>query len=147
MPNGVLEEETVATITRLVWRKKNLPDYEITQIARLMAERLQYDLKRAREADRAISPSKPEEPSIAQELKDMLKEAEAEEKKKNKDLKELDLRKMATLDGLMKELDVEERLDAMIDKCLKRLLYLRGLKSLAPATESASLPPAQRRLR
>src|SRR5262249_58809823 len=49
----------------------------------------------------------------------------------------VNLGKRATLDHLTKELAVEERLDAMIDKCLKRLLFLRGLKSLAP-TQSAS---------
>ena len=39
----------------------------------------------------------------------------------------------ATIDRLLQDLAVEERLDAMIDKCLKRLLYLRGLKSLPTA--------------
>ena len=42
-----------------------------------------------------------------------------------------------TIDGLMRDLVVQERLDAMIDKCLKRLLFLKGLQSL----ESPSSPP------
>ena len=37
----------------------------------------------------------------------------------------------ATTDGLMQELTTQERLDAMIDKCMKRLLFLRGFKSMA----------------
>jgi hypothetical protein len=45
----------------------------------------------------------------------------------------------ATIDGLIRDLVVQERLDAMIDKCLKRLLLLRGLKSLT--IESSSSPP------
>jgi hypothetical protein len=45
----------------------------------------------------------------------------------------------ATLDGLMKELASEERLEAMIDRCLKRLLFLRGLKSLPSAASSVPL--------
>jgi hypothetical protein len=49
---------------------------------------------------------------------------------------------IATVDQLMRDLAVVERLDAMIDKCLKRLLFLRGLKSLAP-TQSPSPAPAQ----
>jgi hypothetical protein len=48
----------------------------------------------------------------------------------------------ATMDRLLQDLAVEERLDAMIDKCLKCLLYLRGLKSLPPVSSSPPLPPA-----
>jgi hypothetical protein len=47
----------------------------------------------------------------------------------------------ATFDRLLQELGVEERLDAMIDRCLKRLLFLRGLKSLPRASSSAPLQP------
>jgi len=36
----------------------------------------------------------------------------------------------ATVDYLMKDLALQERLDAMIDKCLKRLLLVRGVKSM-----------------
>jgi hypothetical protein len=46
----------------------------------------------------------------------------------------------ATVDRLMKGLEVLERLDALIDKCLKRLLYLRGFKSLTSGSSSAPLP-------
>ena len=42
-----------------------------------------------------------------------------------------------TIDGLMRDLMVQERLDAIIDKCLKRLLFLKGLESL----ESSASPP------
>jgi hypothetical protein len=45
----------------------------------------------------------------------------------------------ATFDGLTKDLDIEERLDGMIDRCVKRLLLLRGLKSISTAPSSA--PP------
>jgi hypothetical protein len=46
----------------------------------------------------------------------------------------------ATIDGLMKELEVQERLDAMIDKCLKRLLFLKGLQSLTIESTSSPAP-------
>ena len=36
----------------------------------------------------------------------------------------------ATVDGLMKDLEIQDRLDAMFDKCIKRLLMVRGLKSI-----------------
>ena len=37
---------------------------------------------------------------------------------------------IATIDSLMKDLEILERLDAMFDKCVKRLLMVRGLKSI-----------------
>jgi hypothetical protein len=47
--------------------------------------------------------------------------------------------KVAVLSRLLKELDVEERLDAMIDRLLKRLLFVRGLKSIT-SSEVMALP-------
>ena len=37
-PKGPLEEDIVATVARLMWRKKNLDSYERTQTARMVAE-------------------------------------------------------------------------------------------------------------
>ena len=45
----------------------------------------------------------------------------------------------ATLDRLVEELGVQERLDGMIDRCIKRLLVVRGIKSIS--VESTSSPP------
>jgi hypothetical protein len=47
----------------------------------------------------------------------------------------------ATVDRLLQDLGVEERLDALIDNYLERL-FLRGLKSLRPLSSSAPLQPA-----
>ena len=48
----------------------------------------------------------------------------------------VEIGEVATVDRLLQDLAVVERLDAIVDKCLKRLLFLRGLKSLKPP-----LPP------
>jgi len=48
----------------------------------------------------------------------------------------------ATVEGLLRDLEIEGRLDALIDKGLKRSLFLRGLKSLQPVSSSAPLQPA-----
>jgi hypothetical protein len=45
--------------------------------------------------------------------------------------------KLGSVDQQMEDLEVEARLDAMIDKCLKRLLFLRGLKSISSVSTSA----------
>ena len=44
----------------------------------------------------------------------------------------------ATFDGLTKELEIQERLDAAINRCIKQLLMVRGVKSLTVAPPSAS---------
>ena len=36
----------------------------------------------------------------------------------------------ATFDGLTKELEIQERFDAAINRCLKQLLMVRGVKSM-----------------
>ena len=46
-----------------------------------------------------------------------------------------------TVDSLMKDLEVQDRLDAVFDKCVKRLLIVRGLKSISGASTSAAPPP------
>jgi len=44
----------------------------------------------------------------------------------------------ATFDGLTKELEIQERLDAAINRCLKQLLIVRGVKSVTAAPPSAA---------
>ena len=53
----------------------------------------------------------------------------------------IDIGEAATI-GLMNELNVSERLDGLIDKCLKRLLMVRGVKSLSLTSPSA--PPKKK---
>jgi hypothetical protein len=53
----------------------------------------------------------------------------------------VEIGEIAGVDHLMKDLAVQDRLDAMIDRCLKRLLFLRGLKSISSAS---TLAPRER---
>ena len=53
----------------------------------------------------------------------------------------IEVGKKTTFDGLMEDLTVEERLDAIVDKCLKRLLMLKGVKSLNGSSQNATPPP------
>ena len=52
------------------------------------------------------------------------------------ELTELD--KAATFDGLLHELEIQERLDAAINKLLKQLLMVRGVKSMTVAPPTVS---------
>jgi hypothetical protein len=48
---------------------------------------------------------------------------------------------IATIEALERELEIRERLEAMLERCLKRLLFARGVKSVSPAPAS---PPSKR---
>jgi len=52
----------------------------------------------------------------------------------------IDIGEPATVEGLMKELEIKERLDGLISKCLKQLLMVRGVKSLSVASSSVPTP-------
>jgi hypothetical protein len=142
-PQGRLEEEIVTDVARLTWRKQNLGKYELTQLLRIFEDVLITSC-------RVIGAKTDTEEFVKSadiytdilEMKDQLKtqEQSASEAETEKLLKQYDLCKMATLEGLMREWEVEERLGAMIDKCLKRLLFVRGLKSLDRSAEVASSP-------
>jgi hypothetical protein len=52
----------------------------------------------------------------------------------------------ATIEGLVKELEVQTRLDALIERSIKRMLLARGLKSMSTwshPTPPESLPTPQ----
>jgi hypothetical protein len=52
----------------------------------------------------------------------------------------VEMKDVATFDGLTRELEIEERFGTMIDKCLKQLLFLKGLKSIS--IESSAVRPS-----
>jgi hypothetical protein len=141
VPNGALADDIVATITRLVWRKQNLATFRTAEVARF-----EYEIVMSREFYRMLPEQTP--PPEFRGRAEAYGEADAIEIEAIDDVarKELgdDAYKLAivgegaTVDGLMNDLKVRERLNGMIERCLKRLLFVKGLKSiLAP---SSSLP-------
>jgi hypothetical protein len=130
-PNGALEDDIVASIARLLWRKQNLSTFRIAEVARerwriIANERvLPFDLLDCDSAAR----------------KERIEAANNQVRKEfGEDISELvKIGEIATVDSLMQDLEVQDRLDAVIDRCLKRLLFLRGLKSISGPSSSA--PP------
>jgi hypothetical protein len=43
-PNGALEEDIVATMARLLWRKQNLATFRIAELARRRCEQIKYQM-------------------------------------------------------------------------------------------------------
>jgi hypothetical protein len=135
-PLGTLEEEVVADMARLTWRKQNLATFRIAQLAQkrhheINAEKVpslvfvdDEDYLAAREAQREGYRAAKEQ--AQQELGDTYEL--------------IDIGEPATIKGLMDELDIKERLDSLISKCLKQLLMVRGVKSLSAASSSVPTP-------
>ncbi len=137
-PNGAFEKGIVADLTRLIWRKRNLATFRIAELARERAEQI----KRIKVPQPVyVDPTFMETTQTWKIANgDIIVEAhEAAETQARAELGQtyalVELGDLLTLDRQSQELQVEERLDAMIDKCLKRLLYVRGLKSMAISPE------------
>lgn len=138
-PRGAVEEDTVATIARLLWRKQNLETLRIAKLVEARYSTIEYEKQLESGADIRIVGEAP--PEVRQA-------AATQARRELGETYEL-LEVEATVEQLQAGLSVQERLDAMIDKCLKRLLFLRGLKSLTPtqsasSTAEASSAPVQR---
>jgi hypothetical protein len=143
-PNGALEDDIVATIARLMWRKQNLTTFHI-------AERI---LKRWDAISSEKDPYSPPEISHFGNIIDPAVRLAAHQAAEAQALTEfgsayqfVEMDKKPTVEQLMNDLEVQGALDATIDRCLKRLLFLRGLKSISTASASAprprlSAPPA-----
>jgi hypothetical protein len=142
-PQGRLEQEIVTDIARLMWRKQNLGSYGLTQTIRIFEDVLITSCKiLSAQKDTEEFVKSADNYKVILEAKDKVEAQEQSASKAETErlLKEHDVLKMATFEGLMREWEVEERLGAMIDRCLKRLLFVRGLKSLDRSAEVASLP-------
>jgi hypothetical protein len=135
-PVGALEDDIAATITRLLWRKQNLATLRIAVVARerdgrIQMQKLSFLTQDLSDFDVPRAQREAAKQAAEEQARDELGETYA--------LVEIG-EKTATVDRLLQDLAVEERLDATIDKCLKRLLFLRGVKSLS--SSSAPSQPA-----
>jgi hypothetical protein len=137
-PTGPLEEDIVLTMTRIVWRKNHM---EIVRAGQRAWNRYRQIESRQESEMTSRSVDFSCEPSLeAKEALDKVVEKEAREKLGD-DYKFIEAGNDATVDGMMENFEVENRLDSMLDGCLKRFLHLRGFKSLSSSTSAAPLLP------
>jgi len=138
-PNGALENDIIATMARLVWRKQNTKTFRIAELARECFEQI----KRETVPGYVFDYPKLEFGAVNERVDPAEREAaiRAAEDQARKELGDayglVEIEEIASADHLMKDLEVQDRLDAMIDKCLKRSLFVRGLKSISGASTSA----------
>jgi len=133
-PVGALEEDIIADLARLTWRKQNLATFRIAELAKGRHQTIQYE----KVPGVSLLLLDDIDPAVAREG---YRAAEEQARQELGDIYRLiDIGEPATIEGLMKELDIKERLDGLISKCLKQLLMVRGVKSLSPASSSGSMP-------
>jgi hypothetical protein len=133
-PVGALEDDIVADIARLIWRKQNLATFRIAELAKQRRQSIIYQkvpgmpLISLTGLDPAVEREgyRAGEEQARQELGDVYKL--------------IDIGEPATIEGLMKELNVKEHLDVLISKKLKQLLMVRGVKSLSLTSSSTATP-------
>jgi hypothetical protein len=133
-PVGVLEEDIVANIAHLTWRKKNLATFRIAELAKGRRQEIEYE----RIPGVPLLTLGGIDPAERQEA---YRAAEQQARQELGGIYTLiDIGEPATIEGLMKELGIKERLDGLISKCLKQLLMVRGVKSLSSASSSVATP-------
>jgi hypothetical protein len=148
-PVGVLEETIVGEMAHLLWRKQNLAIFRIAKAARARREevaRIDTIMQEGRRFYNALQDERRER--IDADIKDSLERMQRAEEQVREELGDYfaltNIGEAATIEGLMKELDVKERLDSLIFKCLKQLLAVRGVKSLSSESPSVSKPQIAR---
>ncbi len=119
-PNGPLEEDIVNEIAGLVWRKQNLDVLRVAELARKRHDEITSEIN-----DDTDEYVEQHQKKIKQEVIDTSR------KELGCSYELVELGEAASFKQLLYDLDVQERLGAMIDRCLKRLLFVRGVKSLS----------------
>jgi hypothetical protein len=149
-PAGVHEKHIVLKMAHLIWRDKNLGTLRIVphveeRYSAILQEKLST-IKEKPPADAFLAAYGPEPES--EEYRQAAAESRraAEDQARNELGDEYELIKIgeaATFDGLIKELEIRERLEAAIARCLKQLLLVRGVKSISVAASPKHLsgPP------
>ena len=135
-PTGPLEDDIVATLARFVWRKQNLTTIRMAEFARERRSEIWSEIVPSEFP--VLSPLSESDPA---EREEAIRVADDQARKELGDsYKLVETGEAATFDALRDELDFQERLDGLIYKCLKRLLFLRGLKSMSAASPALPAP-------
>jgi len=135
-PSGVHEAHIVMKLACLIWRQQNLMTLHIAERARNRRSEI-INATVDTECFPSLSFGEPPDP-VKQAAQ--MRAAEEQAQKEFGDAYELiTIGEAATFDGLTKALEIEERLDGAIARCLKQLLLVRGVKSIA-ATPAAASP-------
>jgi hypothetical protein len=137
-PNGLLEQNIIAELAHLVWRKRNLSTYHLAKKAKDQYSAI-YSILSPGPAD---WPTLMPETRSAEEVRELREKADQRARSElGQALQLVEASEVTTTEYLLNELSVVERLDSIIDRCIMRLLRVKGLKSLASPSSAASSQP------
>jgi len=140
-PDGPLQEDTVFDIARLMWRKQNLETFRIAEAARKRHSAIRSEMIPSTEPPLLGFQSRDWSPPDPADVEAATEAAEAQARKElGENYKFVEMGDLATATQMLADLEVEERLNAMIDKRLKRLWMLQASKSLSSTASSTTLP-------
>jgi hypothetical protein len=132
-PSGRSEEIVVRNLADFMWRRENLVTYRLAHHAR-SREYVIYSVLQPRSLLDTNLGFEPETRG-PEELKALRDEADQRAQRELAPVQELiDIGKAATPDELLKDLELFDRLDAAIARCLKQLLLMRGVKSISASS-------------
>jgi hypothetical protein len=141
LPHGAVEENIVADLASLYWRKQNMATYRLAERARNRRSEI------LREMNPGVGPEVDWPTFVINQTKnpeEIRAQNEAVDEQAREELGEawdlIEIGEVATVEYLLKELSVAERLDGMIDRALKRLLFVRGIKSFAQTSSEGPTP-------
>ena len=135
-PVGTLEEEIVTDMARLTWRKQNLATFRIAQLA----QKRHHEINAEKVPTLDLFADDEDVLALQEARREGYRAAKEQAQQELGDTYELiDIGEPATIKGLM-DVDIKERLDSLISKCLKQLLMVRGVKSLSAASSSVPTP-------
>jgi hypothetical protein len=140
LPHGAFEERIVADLARLYWRKQNMTTYRLAELAR----RRRFEISKEMNPDQNFDLSTLGQNGPVKTPEQIRALNEAAEERAREELREawdlIEIGDVATVDYLLRELSVADRLDGMIDRTLKRLLFVRGIKSYAHTSSEGRTP-------
>jgi hypothetical protein len=146
-PAGVAERDVVFTMARLFWRKQNLETFEVAQELSWRQNVFIEQEKQRRgllviRRERGLYESDKEFEARLQAEQDCKEAEQVGEERARKEFGKTYQLIGVSAKRTFRTLSIEERLDAMIDKCVKRLLTLRGVKSMIaePTSRPANGP-------
>ncbi len=140
-PSGPSEKAIVEEMARLLWRKQNMSTYGMAVESRKIHSRIYAKLDPPFEDIPLLGRKK--ETRSQEELDALRRQADKDvQAELGTALGLVEIGDVATPEHLLHELAIIERLNDMLDCCLKRLLHVRGVKSLSPG--SSARPPSHR---
>jgi hypothetical protein len=139
LPTGPLEEDIVLSIARLLWREQNMSTYRAVEWTQNEIRRIQAG------CFPSYLPPMGKDYRTAAEIEAANKERDEELKAVARDAEAfIEMGEVVTIERLYKDLEVIDRLDSLIDRSLRRLLMVRGVKSISASSPLASSPKSRR---